>query len=144
MNSDLEKLRKKFSWLLRTSSFGFNKDAEGFIEIDELIDTYNLKKRNELYNDAYYCRYVWKPHDRTSYAKFNSIDNLVRNKFVLPTQYITKEQFDQLFDDFCSKNQQYFLQYSDCENVVKYFPDQFMVDSYGKKIRAIRSNESKK
>jgi hypothetical protein len=144
MTSDLEKLRKKFSWILGTNSFGFTKDVEGFIDIDELVDIYNLKKRNEIYNDAYYCHYNWKPHDKSSYAKFNSIDNLIRNSFVLPTTYITKEQFDQLFDNFCLKNQQYFLSYSDCEKVVKNFPDQFMADSNIKKIRAIRSSESKK
>ena len=142
---DLSSKKKKLAWLLRDGRFCSDKDENDFVKIKDLLEKYYDYEKQKIKEDAYYCHYVWKPHDRNSYAKFNSIDQMIRNKFVMPCQYIEQEQFDIMVNDFIEKYMMHFanLSFEDCIQVQTIHPDQFLIDKTKTKIRAIRSWEKK-
>ena len=139
--SDLEKIRKKFAWLLRNDDLGFEKDAEGFVTIEQLVKIYNTHKRNIMYDDAYFCRFVFEPHDKHKNQKLIRIDKKITEAFILPCVYTTQQQFELLFEKFCSTYNSYFITKTDCINIVNNYSDQFMLNDDKTKIRAIRSWE---
>ena len=139
--SDLEKIRKKFAWLLRNDDLGFTKDAEGFVTIEQLVKIYNTHKRNIMYNDAYFCRFVFEPHDKHKNQKLIRIDKKITEAFILPCVYTTHQQFELLFEKFCSTYNSYFITKTDCINIVNNYSDQFKLNNDKTKIRAIRSWE---
>ncbi len=87
----------------------------------------------QIYDDTHYCHFVWKPHDRLSYARFMSIDSNLRNHFVLP---ITLSTFQKRVDDYCESHRENHLTRKLCKMTFLKFPDQFLIDD--EKIRAIR------
>ena len=139
--SDLEKIRKKFAWLLRNDDLGFTKDAEGFVTIEQLVKIYNTYKRNIMYDDAYFCRFVFESHDKNKNQKLIRIDKKITEAFILPLVYTTHQQFELLFENFCSTYNSYFITKTDCINIVNNYSDQFKLNDDKTKIRAIRSWE---
>lgn len=143
--NDLISKKKKLSWLLRNNSFCYNADNNGFIDINELLKRYYNYKEQEIRDDIYYCHYIWKPHDKKSYAKFNSIDHMIKDKFVLPTQYITPEEYMLLANNFIQTYLPHYtnLTKDDCIIIQQNYPNEFLLDITKRKIRAIRSWENK-
>jgi hypothetical protein len=51
------------------------------------------------------------------------------------------QDFELLFENFCSTHNSYFITKTDCINIVNNYPDQFKLNDDKTKIRAIRSWE---
>jgi hypothetical protein len=138
-----EKSKKIVSWILRDKQFCSNKDENGFTDIDELLTKYYNFRIQQIKDNAYYCKYKFRAHEKSCYKKYLSIDELIRSTFTMYFVDISNERFLQLVDIFI---EQHLFKYTLLNKEILYniqtkYPIEFALDETNKKIRAIRSWE---